>query len=286
MKYIFWLLIFIASSSNGKAQINNTNDSIPQHAYMNNVYYPNPYRNNILSEYFNPDQIDFSQDFLSLETKRTEANASPVDMSMYSFDSNIFCTGDFEQNGILGNENQRIKIYISRAEKLNNSLVFHIEGKSNVKETIRKFEGKITILSVYKHMADRIYPGQGIIFCQYELFENKEEEHPGIFRGIFEATIRIDSKNQRIKLDERLSRGSLYNNRTYVGTWITYDGKITQKCIWGDYRLPFTFNFDCGDYVMTACKKYIKNGWETFSDGSEYDCTGTPCILKDRWWIE
>lgn len=286
MKYILWLLIFIVSSLNGKAQINKTNDSIPQHAYKSNVYYPNPYRNNILSEYFNPDQIDFSQDFLFLETERTEANASLMDVSKYSFDSNIFCTGDFEQNGILGKENQRIKIHISRMEKLDNSLIFHIEGKSNVKGTICKFEGKITILSVYKHMADRIYPGQGIIFCQYDFFENKEQEHPGIFRGIFKATIRIDSKNQKIKLDERLSRGSLYNNRTYVGTWSTYDEKTTQKCIWGDYRLPFTFDFDCGDYVMTACEKYIKNGWETFSDGSEYDCTDTPCKLKNRWWLE
>ncbi|MFV0330250.1 MAG: hypothetical protein ACK5KL_10605 [Dysgonomonas sp.] len=241
MKHISWLLIFIISSIYGNAQID-TNDSIPR-IQMDNIYYPNPYRNNNLSEYYSPDQIDFSKDFLFLETKRTEANAFLVDVSKYSFEPDIFCTGDSGQNGIFDKDNQQIKIHITKTEKIDNdSLAFHIVGKSDMKGVICQLEGKITILSVYKYMADRVYPGQGIIFARYEFFENKEQEHPGIFRGIFKATIRINPKIQKIKLDERLNRGNLYNNRTYVGTWTTYDGETIKKCIWGDNRLPFTFD--------------------------------------------
>jgi hypothetical protein len=73
-----------------------------------------------------------------------------------------------------------------------------------------------------------------------------------------------------------------YNNRTFVGTWISYSMKAVKKCIWGDYRLPFTFDFDCGDGEMHVCEKYVQNGWTTFNSSEEYDVTGDKAILK--WW--
>lgn len=63
-------------------------------------------------------------------------------------------------------------------------------------------------------------------------------------------------------------------NRTYMGTWKGYHAKSAKKCIWGDYRLPFTFDFDCGDGAMIVCDKYVQNGWASFNDGSDFVVVG------------
>ncbi|NDV96071.1 hypothetical protein D0T84_14280 [Dysgonomonas sp. 521] len=284
MKNILLLILLFLVSLTNNAQNNMTNDSIAR----GDIFYPNPYRNNQLTEYFDPSQIDFSEEFISLQVKNIEDNAIDVTDSIkhYRFDtSTLFCSGDYEQNGVLGANCQRIRIHIAKAERVtDDGIVFLVEGKSNVKNNICDFKGKITILSLYKFMANRIYPGQGVLFARYEFFEDKGRHHSGIFRGTFNATIKIDEKRKTVVLDERLSRGILYNNRTYVGTWIGYSDNAIRKCIWGDYRLPFTFDFDCGATAMNACEKYIDNGWETFSDGSEYDCSTEPCKLKNQWW--
>ncbi len=259
------------------------NDSISR----GNTFIPNPYRNKLLSQYFDISQTDFSKEFLALQTKRISETAFEVTDSIkdYFFDtSTLFCTGEFEQNGILGLNNQRIKIHIEEVSRDGNSFTFSVKGKSNVDNNICDFIGKIRILSIYKFMSDRLYAEQGMMYASYEFFEDKGQAHAGVFRGYFEAMIRIKNEEKSIELDERLIRSFLYSNRTFVGIWIDYNKGLSQRCIWGDYRLPFTFDFDCGDKVMTACEKYIENGWRTYSDGSEYDCSGKTCSLKNKWW--
>ncbi len=76
-----------------------------------------------------------------------------------------------------------------------------------------------------------------------------------------------------------------YNNRTYVGTWTNFKGSAQKKCIWGDYRLPYTFDFDCGDGEMIINEKYKKNGWESFGDGSEFEFIGDSFYVKNKWWL-
>lgn len=277
---IFLLQVLFISAQNNNVSSNNI--------AKGDTFYPNPYRNKQLSEYLDTSRIDFSKEFISLQIKNIEDNAINVIDSIehYKFDtSTLFSTGDYEQNGVLGKNYQRIRIYIAKAERVDSdSIIFQIEGKSNVNDNICDFKGKMTILSIYKFMANRIYPGQGVLFARYEFFESKDQYHSGVFRGTFNATIKIDEKRKSVTLDERLSRGILYNNRTYVGVWTSYASNTSQKCIWGDYRLPFTFDFDCGATAMSVCERYIKNGWETFSDGSEYDCSAEPCKLKNQWW--
>lgn len=287
-KLLLLLSFFHVICSNGQTD-DKSSDNLTNVTTQENIYYPNPYRNHLLSDYYDPSQTDFSKDFLFLQTKHIEENALNISKEVESYDfdaSTLFATGEFEQNGVLGVSNERISIHISKVAKtVGDSIIFHVEGKSKHGDNIiHTFRGEIKVISIYKYMSDRLYPGQGVLFANYEFYQDKDESDTGIFKGVFEATIRIDQKNKSIRLDERLSPGFLYNNRTYVGTWTSYKGEPAEKCIWGDYRLPFTFDFDCGDKVMMACDKYIKNGWETFSDGSEYDCTVKPCRLKNQWW--
>lgn len=56
--------------------------------------------------------------------------------------------------------------------------------------------------------------------------------------------------------------GDGYNNRNYVGIWLSYKTKAVKKCILGEYRLPYTFDFDIGDGEMRVNPKYASPEWE------------------------
>ncbi|WP_405207091.1 hypothetical protein [Aquimarina sp. LLG6339-5] len=240
-----------------------------------------PYYNGHLCENFDPKQSDFSQEYLELQTKRISEVATEVteEISDYNFvlDS-LFNTYNKQQNGIIGLDNRRIKIHISKTEvDKKNELTFLIYGKSNVKGNICDFKGKLKIIKVFEVKEGYDFNGQGELFAKYEFFEDKNQNHVGSFKGTFDCAIKINHTTKSIKLDESFAIADGYYNRTYVGTWKSYKSGKVKKCIWGDYRLPFTFDLDCGDGEMHICEKYEKNGWTSFNDGSEFR-------TLNRWW--
>jgi hypothetical protein len=100
-----------------------------------------------------------------------------------------------------------------------------------------------------------------------------------------ECAVHLDKS--KMLLDESMDIADGYWNRTFVGTWTEYKTQKSKKCIWGDYRLPFTFDFDCGDGEMVICDKYVKNGWQTFNVGSEYVNTeDDKWVFRDTWWVK
>jgi len=161
---------------------------------------------------------------------------------------------------------------------------FTIYGKSNVNGNICDFKGNIRIIKVFEILENYDFNGQGEIFAEYQLFEDKTQNHVGFFKGVFECAVKIDHNNKTIKLDDSFAITDGYFNRSYVGTWTNYKSKIIKKCIWGDYRLPFTFDFDCGDGEMKICDKYVKNGWESFNNSNEYEMIHNKLQLKNKWW--
>lgn len=246
-----------------------------------------PYYNGHLCENFDSRQTDFSAEYLRLQTERVSNNATDKTqlLTQYRFDTNsLFNTGDYQQNGVLGLDYKRIRFHISDSNRQENQLAFVISGKSNVSGNICDFKGNLNVLSVYEVTGGDDLPGQATLFAEYELFEDSTQNHAGVFKGTFECAIIIDHERKEIKLDERFEIADGYHNRTYVGTWTSYTTNEEKKCIWGDYRLPFTFDFDGGDGEMMVNLKYVKNGWKTFGDGSEYEySTGEP-RLKKQWW--
>lgn len=248
-----------------------------------------PYTEGHDSTKFNPGQVDFSKEYLSLQTQRVGARSVEVTplMGGYIFDTDsIFCTADFEQNGVLGTNYRRIRMHISKAKQQSfDSLVFDIEGKSNVKGNICNFKGELKIQSIYEYFDEPDYPGQAVLFARYKFNEDAAQAHPGTFEGVFEAAVKIDRSNKVVRFDNSFSLSDDYYNRTYVGTWTDYGKQIVQKCIWGDYRLPFTFGFDCGDGEIIVCDKYVNNGWKSYNDGSDYESVaGEGHRLRNKWW--
>lgn len=246
-----------------------------------------PYYNGHLCENFDSKQADFSTEYFHLQTKEiSKISIDKTDqLAGYTFDiSNLFNTGEFHQNGVIGTEYSRIKIHISNTERINNKHEFIITGKSNVSGNICDFRGKLEILKIFEITVNPDFEGQASLFAKYEFLEDSTQNHVGIFKGTFECSVKIDHYAKTIKLDKSFIDADGYYNRSYVGTWTGYEDKTTKKCIWGDYRLPFTFDFDGGDGEMMINDKYINNGWKSFSNGSEYDYSSGNPELINKWW--
>jgi len=246
-----------------------------------------PYYNGHLCENFNPEQIDFSREYLELETKQIGKTSNILPQILkYNF-SHVWPTNNSEQNGVLGRTYQRIRIHIDKVSTSKNRNTYLITGASNVANNICRFKGTIKLIQAYLNDScdNSTYLKCGDLFAEYAFYEDSLQNHSGIFKGITECMFHIDNTGQYVLLDESMDGADGYWNRSFVGTWTEYKTGITKKCIWGDYRLPFTFDFDCGDGEMIVCDKYKKNGWQTFGDGSELISVGkNKWELKNKWW--
>jgi hypothetical protein len=248
-----------------------------------------PYYNGHLCENFNPEQTDFSKEYFELQTRKYAKDTNLLRQSLkYDF-SQIFLSDNWEQNGVLGLNYQRIQLYIDKVSKSNKKRdIYLIKGKSKIGDNICNFSGQLLLLKVFffDSSDDKSKKKCGELFGRYILFGDSLQNHSGIFKGVFECSIYIDSTGKKMLLDNTYAGADGYWNRTFVGTWTEYKNNNTKKCIWGDDRLPFTFDFDCGDGEMRVCDKYKMNGWQNFNDHSEtIEVSKNKFELKNKWWL-
>ncbi len=155
-------------------------------------------------------------------------------------------------NGILGDKYTRIEIFIHPEVERIDSLTFTVNGKTKVGKNICDFIGEIFIEHIFKvweRANDPDSPNYYVMVCNYLFTEDKEQFGTGFFKGTYGAYCYIDEANKKVCLDIDAGGGEL-NNRNYVGIWQNYKTKALKRCIWGEYRLPYTFDFDIGDEDM------------------------------------
>lgn len=174
--------------------------------------------------------------------------------------------------GIIGEEHQRIRIKFLTIEKnINNPNEYLVYGKSNVKDNICDFVGKITLKSIQKITSENYgideefknsgIKSQGLLTSKYEFFENKNHSHSGIFSGTLQTLFYID-KNNIIQYNDIGIVSDGYFNNAFVGKWKMYNSNIEKICNWGDYRVPMSnCDFDIGVGEFNVSEKYWKNGW-------------------------
>ena len=194
-------------------------------------------------------------------------------------------------NGILGNDFKRIEVYIYPDMIRTDSLTYTLRGRTKVKRNVCDFVGEVRIKKIY-HFPDKD-PLEDFykIIAEYTFKENRDKNGTGVFRGIFSANGYIeDDAPGVIKVDERFVDGDGYENRTYVGTWQRYKNpSVVKRCVWGDYRLPFTFDFDIGDGEMWVNPKYASPEWDRYSKFEDIEYTETKngkirAKYKNPWW--
>lgn len=174
--------------------------------------------------------------------------------------------------GVIGNDYVRIRIiFLSVIKNEKNPKEYFVYGKSNTKENICDFLGKISILKIQKTEKTQFGVDdefknsgiitQGLITAKYEFFENKNRKQTGQFSGELKSKWFLD-KNNLIQYDNINSNSDAYFNNSFVGIWKMYGSETEKICNWADYRVPnINCNFDVGAGEFNVNPIYAKNGW-------------------------
>ncbi|MCE9540740.1 MAG: hypothetical protein K8R85_16190, partial [Bacteroidetes bacterium] len=175
----------------------------------------NPYYNVHLCENFNPEQIDFSREYLELETKQFTTTSNMLPQILRCNFSRVWPTNNTEQDGILGRNYQRIRIHIDKVSVSKNRDTYIVTGASNVANNICRFKGTIKLIRAYLNDScdNSTYIKCGDLFAKYVFYEDSLQSHSGVFKGITECIFHIDSTGQYVFLDESMSGADGYWNR-------------------------------------------------------------------------
>ena len=181
--------------------------------------------------------------------------------------------------GFIGKNYQRIMIHFNSVIKNSDDpKTYFVYGKSKVKENICEFQGTVTLLHARKFKQSFIDTLiMGLLIAKYELYENPNQNHSGVFRGLL-TTSWYHSQSTNIKYDGFEAAADGYSNNEFVGIWQSYNTKNTKTCNWGDFRIPFSNDLDVGVGEFFPNQKYINNGWESYMNDS--------FRLEDekKWW--
>ena len=175
----------------------------------------------------------------------------------HSYDGNPY---DAPVNGFIGNDFKRIEVYSYPGVVKIDSLTFSIRGRTKVEKNVCDFEGEITIKKIYHVFVNDTKTPEDyfIIIAKYDLKEDKEQKGSGKFQGIFGAYGYICNDYPGIiMVDNRSYDADGYMNRSFVGVWQSNKNtNLVKRCVWGDYRLPFSFDFDIGAGEIGVNPKY------------------------------
>ncbi len=194
----------------------------------------------------------------------------------YNFSSIWTHTENFSVFGFIGNNYQRLQIkFISVIKDSEPPDTYFIIGKSMVKDTVRSFKGEIVISNIRCYRDFRYGDAQkytkaeiakrGVVFGDYYFNEDSTQTKTGLFKGSFASCWIIDNHGI-LKYDDDNDQSDESCNNQFAGTWQSYKSQTKETCNWGDYRIPFSGEFDCGSGDFSPNIKYLKYGWESFED--------------------
>ena len=197
--------------------------------------------------------------------------------------------------GIIGDDHERIQIKLISTLRISNSpFLYNVYGKSKVKNNICEFYGNIVIKEIREvkelhfgvddEYADKGIKTQGILIADYEFYENKEQNHSGIFKGKLYSKWYLNSENQ-IEYDniEFISDG--YLNNAFVGIWKGYSIEKEKVCNWADYRVPISNrDFDIGAAEFSPSEKYYDEGWGNYHKAWFQGNEEAKKIEANEWW--
>lgn len=192
--------------------------------------------------------------------------------------------------GFIGEEYQRFFIhFISVIQNPTNPYEYLVFGKTKVKETIRDFQGTITIQQarIYKESELEGYQ-QGFAICDVVFYEDKKQSSTGLNQGTLTSNFIIDNKG-KFRYDALMFVADGFSNNEFVGNWTSYKTNNSKKCNWGDYRIPECGDLDIGAAEFSVDDKYLKNGWENYRQAFTSSPESSDAIKArqkedEQWW--
>ncbi|MBN8851916.1 MAG: hypothetical protein BGO55_25780 [Sphingobacteriales bacterium 50-39] len=193
-----------------------------------------------------------------------------------------------EPLGYIGNNYQRFYIhYISVTKDKNNPYIYHVYGKTKVKDVVCTFNGAITITRtrLYRQSDDPRYK-QGAVTGDIVFKEDSTQPSAGVFKGKVETGFTLDKKGT-LQYDALMAVADGYSNNQCTTIWTSYKTGKSKKCNWGDYRIPDSRELDDGAGGVHINERFAGNGWQTFVaayGSSDKNAEKARQIEDAEWW--
>ncbi|HTB05578.1 MAG TPA: hypothetical protein VK806_01410 [Bacteroidia bacterium] len=192
--------------------------------------------------------------------------------SHYNYSPIWTCTPNQDVHGFIGSNYQRLFIKFIEVKKDSaNPYSYTVIGKTMARNNVCRFKGtiKISNIKLYKYLGTEVTGWgavkRGILFGDYCFYEDSTQEKSGVFTGSFASAWFIDKKG-RVCYDSIGAVCDMFCNNQFAGKWQEYKNQVSETCNWGDYRIPFSKDFDWGTGEFCPNEKYINNGWESYKD--------------------
>ncbi|WP_300669106.1 hypothetical protein [Soonwooa sp.] len=194
-----------------------------------------------------------------------------------------------EPIGFIGDDFQRFFIHFSSVVKSEkNKYEYTVTGKTKVRETIRLFQGTLTIKKADLEKS-REFPDYigGTATCELKLYEDKKQSSTGLIQGEMMVGYILDSK-KKMSYDAYLYMTDGFSNNTFRGTWTSYRTNLSKKCNWGDYRIPESGDLDIGAGEFSPNTKYASKGWKSYAlnlaDRTDPESVHAKKTEAATWW--
>ena len=215
----------------------------------------------------------------------------------YDFSTLFIGANSKFQLGYIGDNYRRIRVKFLTAHQDNSHpSVYHIHGKTNVKDNICDFKGTLVIDSIL--VVDKPYWGvdnmyadssiieQGILIGHYELFEDSTQKHVGKFIGKVMYTW-FSKQDGLIRYDDIESYSDGWCNSQFIGEWSPYTKTKNKVCTWGHGRLYDPHDkLDIGTGEFYPAKEYHFKGWESLVKAYGRSPSKEARIIENSSWWE
>ena len=198
-----------------------------------------------------------------------------------------------EPLGILGKNHQRFYIHYTAVTKdAVNPYLYHVQGKTRVGNSVRSFNGTLTIkqAGIFKpgsEYAPDSYKGykRGKAICSLVINEDSHVAGAGVLRGELSTDFCIDAKNQL--LYDTLDFGiDGYGNNQFTGTYTGNGSKVPQQLQFGDITITGSDFSDVDGITIPAA--YEKFGWQNYVNAisNDFRPASKAAIAEEKrqWW--
>ncbi|AMJ67301.1 hypothetical protein [Hymenobacter sp. PAMC 26628] len=198
--------------------------------------------------------------------------------------------------GFIGPDYQRLRVKVLTVDKSGaDPALYQITGKTEVAGLVRAFRGTLRLQQVREATpVKQLYASEegplpdmavaGVAVGRYELTESPAQDHTGIFRGVAVMRWYLDHRH-RLHYDDINKMSDSFCNNQFAGSWTSYATKKTQRCNWGDYRIPNAGDFDTGAGELSPAEKYLTNGWQDYAAGQNLSVNSAARRREERtWW--
>ena len=198
-----------------------------------------------------------------------------------------------EPLGFIGPNYQRFYLhYTAVRQDAANPYLYHVAGKTRVKNNVCGFTGTITVLRARRYLRNETdYPQyqRGEVSCRVELAEDRQQPGSGTLRGELVSYWYRDGRG-KLRYDVLEAGSDGFCNNLCTATWTSYATGQRKACHWGDFRIPESGPLDIGAGELLPDPKYKANGWQTYEGAFIVEST-TPqeraaqAEERRKWWL-